>query len=157
MHHRESNNAHIKLTVTMTGQMAFKKGLFNISGVHSWKDRAINSSVSARAAGFLFSIAVTSSSWILLIEVYTTMYSKITMYVLHKPFDCGFKKFLWYTCNVKYAYMWFDWQKPNIMAHIKIFSTKHYKNLIQKRHFIKYLQWLYQGHNLAILTPICKI
>ena len=53
-----------------------------------------------------------------------------------------------------YYYMWPDLQKPDIMAHNKIFSIKHYKTLVQKTHFIKYLKWLYKGHNLAILTPI---
>ena len=50
--------------------------------------------------------------------------------------------------------MWPDWWKPNIMVHTKTFSIKHYKNSVQKTHFIKYLQWLYKGHNLAMLTPI---
>ena len=53
----------------ITGQMAFKKGLLNMSGVQNWKERAINNSVSARAAGFLFAIAVTNSSCMLLIVV----------------------------------------------------------------------------------------
>ena len=42
------------------------------------------------------------------------------------------------------------------MARTKIFGIKHYKNLIQKMHFIKYLQWHYKGHNLAKLNPISK-
>ena len=46
--------------------------------------------------------------------------------------------------------------KPNIMVHTKIFSIKHNKILVQKMHFIKYLQWLYKGYNLDILTLIGK-
>ena len=37
------------------------------------------------------------------------------------------------------------------MAHTKIFSIKHYKNLVQKTHFIKYFKRTYKGHNLATL------
>ena len=54
------------------------------------------------------------------------------------------------------SYLWPDFRKANIMAHSKIFSIKHYKTLVQKTHFIKYLQWHYKGHNLTILTPINK-
>ena len=49
-----------------------------------------------------------------------------------------------------------DLQKPGIMAHTKIYSIMHYKNLVQKIHFIKNLQECYKGCNLAMLTPICK-
>ena len=41
-----------------------------MSGVQSWKDLAINSKVSALAAGFLLAIAVTKSSCIFPIVVY---------------------------------------------------------------------------------------
>ena len=52
--------------------------------------------------------------------------------------------------------MWPDLQKPDIMVHTKIFSIKHYKNLVQKMHFIKSLKLTYKDHNLAILTRISK-
>lgn len=64
----------LQLTEIITGHMAFKNGLLNMSGVHSWNERAMNNSVSDRAAGFLFSIAATNSSWMLLIVVYTTYF-----------------------------------------------------------------------------------
>ena len=47
-------------------------------------------------------------------------------------------------------------RKPDIMAHTKIFSTKQYKNSVQKTHFIKYFKRTYKGHNLATLTRISK-
>ena len=53
-------------------------------------------------------------------------------------------------------YMWPDLRKLNIIVHTKIFSIKHYNTLVQKTYFIKYLRWLYESHNLAILTPIRK-
>ena len=46
-----------------------------MSGVHNWKERPINSKVSALAAGFLLAIAVTRSSWIFPIVVYTKEYN----------------------------------------------------------------------------------
>lgn len=52
----------IHFTEIIRGQMAFKKGLLSMSGVHNWKERPINSKVSALAAGFLLAIAVTKSS-----------------------------------------------------------------------------------------------
>ena len=70
--------------------------------------------------------------------------------------DCeifhGLRCFMWHV----EVNMWPDLQKPDIMAHSKIFSIKHYKIFVQKTHFIKYLQWHYKGYNLAILTPISK-
>ena len=54
------------------------------------------------------------------------------------------------------CHMWPDLRKPDIMVHTKISSINHYKNLVQKMHFIKYLKWTYKGHNLAMLTWIAK-
>ena len=64
--------------------------------------------------------------------------------------------FMYRPTQVSTNYMWPDLQKPNIMAHTKIFSIKHYKNLVRKIHLIKNLKWTYKGHNLAILTRISK-
>ena len=52
-------------------------------------------------------------------------------------------------------YLWSDLWKLGIMAHTKICSIMHYKNLVQIKHFIKNLV-INKGCNLAILTPICK-
>ena len=51
-------------------------------------------------------------------------------------------------------HMWPDLQKPDIMAHTKIFSITHYKNLVQKNAFNKILKVNFQRpYKLELVEP----
>ena len=48
--------------------------------------------------------------------------------------------FIPYAYGMSHTHMWPNLRKPDIMAHTKIFSIKHYKNLVQETHLIKKLK-----------------